>query len=218
VPQIDFSEILIFFPIFLFSLSFHEAAHAWTAEKFGDPTGRQMGRITLNPLAHIDPIGTIMFPLLGLITGGKVMMFGWAKPVPVNTMNMSDQRMGDIWVSMAGPLSNGILLVIFFFLAKFLFYTPIVDIHALGDIESPVRAMIETGLTLNVVLMIFNLLPIPPLDGSHVLRNLLSGSAAEMYERIEGYGWILLLLLVFSGVTGMIVRPVIRIIGMLLYL
>jgi Zn-dependent protease len=216
VPQIDFSLIPIFFVVFLFSLSFHEAAHAWTAEKFGDPTGRHMGRVTLNPLAHIDLFGTIIFPLVCMLTGA--MMFGWAKPVPVNTMNMRDQRMGDIWVSLAGPLSNGILLIIFFFLAKFLFVTPIVDPLALGDMERPVRAMIETGLTLNVVLMIFNLLPIPPLDGSHVLRNLLSGSAAEMYERIEGYGGILLLLLVFTGVTGMIVRPVLRVIGMLLYL
>ena len=216
MPQIDFSVLPIFFAVFLFSLSFHEAAHAWTAEKFGDPTGRLMGRVTLNPLAHMDPFGTIIFPLVGWITGG--MMFGWAKPVPVNTLNMRDQRMGDIWVSLAGPLSNGILLVVFFFLFKFLFATPIVDPVALGDFQTPLYELIKTGLTLNVVLMIFNLLPIPPLDGSHVLRNLLSGSAAAMYERIESYGWMLLLLLVFSGATGRIIGPVLKVIGMLLYL
>ncbi len=215
--EIDYSLIPIFFVVFLFSLSFHESAHAWMADKFGDPTGRYLGRVTLNPLAHIDLFGTILFPLVCMLTPGA-MMFGWAKPVPVNTMNMRDQRMGDIWVSLAGPLSNGILLVIFFLLAKFLFVSPIIDPSIFGSLYRPIKAMVETGLTLNVVLMIFNLIPIPPLDGSHVLRNLLSGSAAELYERVEAYGGILLLLLVFTGVTGMIVQPVLRVVGFFLYL
>ncbi len=187
------------------------------AEKFGDPTGRYMGRITLNPIAHIDLFGTIIFPLVCILTPGA-MLFGWAKPVPVNTMNMKDQRMGDIWVSLAGPLSNAILVVVFFLLARLLIVNPIIDPLSFGSFGRPLRAMIETGLTLNVVLMIFNLLPIPPLDGSHVLRNLLSGNAAEFYERIEGYGGILLLLLVFTGVTSMIIRPIMGVVSFFLYL
>lgn len=215
--EIDFSKIAIFFPIFLFSLSFHESAHAWMADKFGDPTGRYLGRVSLNPLAHIDLFGTILFPLVCMLTPGA-MMFGWAKPVPVNTMNMRDPRMGDIWVSLAGPLSNGILLIIFFLLYKLLFVSPIIDPSVFGSFGRPVELMIQQGLILNVVLMVFNLIPIPPLDGSHVLRNLLTGSAAELYERVEAYGGILLLLLVFTGVTGMIVQPVLRVVGFFLNL
>lgn len=214
--DIDYGLIAIFFPVFLFSLSFHEAAHAWMAERFGDPTGRQMGRVTLNPLAHIDIFGTIIFPLVGMLNGG--MMFGWAKPVPVNTMNMRDQRMGDIWVSLAGPLSNAILALVFFVLAKFLFVRPIIDPLALGEFARPVNALVRMGLSLNVVLMIFNLLPIPPLDGSHVLRHMLSGSAAELYERVEPYGFILLVLLLVTGVTSMIIRPVMGVVDFFLYL
>ena len=200
--------------VFLFSLSFHEAAHAWTADQFGDPTGRYMGRVTLNPVAHIDIFGTIIFPLVCLLSGA--MMFGWAKPVPVNTMNMRDQKRGDIWVSLAGPLSNGILAVIFFFLFKLFFYSSMFNPSVFGSLEQPIQMFVETGLTLNVVLMIFNLIPIPPLDGSHVLRNVLTGGAAETYERLEQFGGILLMLLVFTGVTGMIVRPVLGVINILL--
>ncbi len=105
MSQIDFSFIPIFFAVFLFSLSFHEAAHAWTADKFGDPTGRYMGRVSLNPIPHIDIFGTIIFPLVCMLTPGA-MMFGWAKPVPVNTMNMRDPKKGDIWVSLAGTIKQ----------------------------------------------------------------------------------------------------------------
>lgn len=207
----------IFFAVFLFSLSFHEAAHAWTALKFGDPTGYDNGRVTLNPLAHIDIFGTILFPLMCFLIPGAL-LFGWAKPVPVNTRNMSDPRMGDIWVSAAGPLSNAILIVVFFTLTKFLFVTPIIDISALGNLQRPLYALCDLGLTLNIVLMIFNFLPIPPLDGSHVLRNLLPAGAAEVYERFESFGWMILMLLVFTGVTGMIIRPALVIKDMLLHM
>lgn len=213
----DYSLIPIFFVVFLFSLSFHEASHAWMAERFGDSTARHLGRVTLNPIAHIDLFGTIVFPLVCMLTPGA-MMFGWAKPVPVNTLNMKDQRMGDIWVSLAGPVSNAILVIVFFTLARLLFVNPIIDPETFGSMQRPLRAMVETGLTLNVVLMIFNLLPIPPLDGSHVLRHLLTGSAAELYERVEAYGGILLLLLVFTGVTSMIIGPVMSVVRYFLYL
>ena len=213
----DYSLIPIFFVVFLFSLSFHEAAHAWTAERFGDRTARLLGRVTLNPIPHIDIFGTIIFPLVCMLTP-NALMFGWAKPVPVNTLNMKDQKMGDIWVSLAGPLSNLILVIVFFTLVRFLIVKPIVDPAAFGSMASPLQFMLVQGLRLNVVLMIFNLLPIPPLDGSHVLRHVLTGGAADVYEKIEAYGGILLLLLVFSGVTSMIIAPVMGVVSFFLYL
>ena len=200
---VDLAYIPIFFVVFLFSLSFHEAAHAWTAERFGDSTGRYMGRITLNPIPHIDVFGTIIFPLVGLLTGG--MMFGWAKPVPVNTSQMRDRKMGDIWTSLAGPLSNAILAVVFFVLLKIAGQIPAATF---GELARPLSMLLYTGLTLNVLLMIFNLLPIPPLDGSHVLKNLLSGGAADAYERLEPYGFILMIALLITGVFSKIVSPV----------
>ena len=141
--------IPIFFVVFLFSLSFHEAAHAWTANKFGDPTGRDLGRVTLNPLPHIDIFGTIIFPIICMIVPG-MLMFGWAKPVPVNTRNMTDPRWGDIWVSAAGPLSNAFLVVVFFMLYRFLFVTPVIDPMTYGDLAQPLYRFCEFGLMLNV--------------------------------------------------------------------
>jgi Zn-dependent protease len=213
---LDYSLVPIHFAVLLFSLSFHEAAHAWTADKFGDPTARYLGRITLNPIPHIDIFGTIVFPLVGMLTGA--VMFGWAKPVPVNTLNMKNQRLGDIWVSLAGPLSNLILAIVFFTLLRFLFVRPLIDPAVFGSLASPLGSLLTVGLQLNVVLMIFNLLPIPPLDGSHVLRHALSGGAADIYDKVEAYGGILLLLLVFSGVTSIIIRPVIGLVSFFLYL
>jgi hypothetical protein len=141
---VDYSLIPIFFVVFLFSLSFHEAAHAWMAERFGDPTARYLGRVTLNPIPHIDVFGTIVFPLICMLTPGAI-MFGWAKPVPVNTLNMKDRRMGDIVVSLAGPVSNAILVVIFFTLLRFLFVRPVIDPLVFGSMASPIEFMLETG-------------------------------------------------------------------------
>lgn len=202
----NIAYIPIFFVVFLFSLSFHEAAHAWTAERFGDSTGRYMGRITLNPIPHIDIFGTIIFPLVGLLTGG--MMFGWAKPVPVNTLQMRDRKLGDICTSAAGPLSNAILAIIFFTLAKLVAHNSTVVVDTLGSLAVPVYLMLRIGLSLNIVLMIFNLLPIPPLDGSHVLQNLLPDGAAEAYERLRPYGFILMIGLLMTGVFSKIISPI----------
>jgi len=212
--NLDFSKITIFFAVFLFSLSFHEAAHAWTAEKFGDSTGRYLGRITLNPLAHIDIFGTIIFPLVGLITGG--MMFGWAKPVPVNTSAMRDRRLGDICTSAAGPLSNLLLAIVFFVLLKLIHRTSLLPIENLGQIGDALEQMFETGLVLNIVLFIFNLLPIPPLDGSHVLENLLPPGPAQIYEKIRPYGFILMIFLLMSGVLGRVITPVLGFVSSML--
>jgi Zn-dependent protease len=216
LPDIDPGYVIIFFVVFLFSLSFHEAAHAWTAERFGDSTARYLGRITLNPIPHIDIFGTIIFPLVGLISGG--MMFGWAKPVPVNTNQMRDRKLGDICTSLAGPVSNAILVVIFFVLMKIIFFSPLISSSSLGQLRSPIGLLLEIGWKLNVILMVFNLFPIPPLDGSHVLRNFLSGGAADFYDRIiQPYGFLILIALLFSGVLGKIIYPILNFMEALMY-
>lgn len=216
--NIDPGYVIIFFVVFLFSLSFHEAAHAWTAERFGDSTARYLGRITLNPIPHIDIFGTIVFPLVGLYMGG--MMFGWAKPVPVNTSQMRDRKLGDICTSLAGPASNAILTVIFFVLLKIIFFSPqLIDPSSLGQLERPVGMLLGIGLNLNIILMVFNLLPVPPLDGSHVLRNMLSGGAADIYDRIiQPYGFLILIALLMSGVLGKIIDPILGFVSWLIRL
>lgn len=213
MEQLHPGSIAIFFVVFLFSLSFHEAAHAWTAERFGDSTGRLMGRVTLNPVPHIDVFGTILFPLIGIVSGG--LMFGWAKPVPVDTSQMSDRKLGDICTSAAGPISNLLLAFIFFMGLKVLISNTGLA-AMLGNLIDPVGELLQRGLQLNIVLMIFNLLPIPPLDGSHVLQNLLPDGLAEAYEHIRPYGFFLLIALLMTGVLGKIISPVLGFVYVLL--
>ena len=203
--NIDPAFIPIWFVIFLLSLSIHEAAHAWTAQKMGDPTARYLGRVTLNPLAHIDLFGTIIFPLMSLVTGA--MFFGWAKPVPVDLNQMKDRKMGDILVSLAGPASNVILAIFFFIAMKVVYSSPSIQ-ASLGEFAQPVVRTLFTGLSMNVVLAVFNMIPIPPLDGSHVLQNLLPPRAAEAFETIRPYGFFILMGLMFTGVTGRIIEPI----------
>lgn len=214
--NIDLGYIIIFFVVFLFSLSFHEASHAWMAERFGDSTARYLGRVTLNPIPHIDIFGTIVFPLAGLLSGG--MMFGWAKPVPVNTRQMRDPKLGDICTSLAGPGSNAILAILFLVLLKVIFFSPFIASSSLGQMEQPVFMLLKIGLQLNIVLMVFNVLPIPPLDGSHVLRSFLSGGAADVYDRIiQPYGFLILIALLLSGVLGKILYPILAFVFGLLH-
>lgn len=210
-------DIILFFVIFLFSLSVHESAHAWTSERFGDDLGRSLGRITLNPIAHIDPFGTILFPLVGLLSGG--FMFGWAKPVPVNPLNWTEKNKANFWVSAAGPISNVFLAIIFFILYKLAIVTNLFEMgNASGPyaIWEPIETLLGRGIQLNIVLAIFNLVPIPPLDGSGVLESILPDDARSGYEQIKPYGWILLIALLVSGVLGYVIRPVIMIVRYLL--
>ena len=217
MQHVNVAQVFIGFTVLLFSLTIHEAAHAWTAERFGDSTARYLGRVTLNPIPHIDIFGTIVFPLVGLISGG--MMFGWAKPVPVNTSQMRDRKLGDICTSLAGPTSNAILAVIFFIFLKIIFHSSLVWPSSLGQLEEPLDLLLKIGLQLNIVLMVFNLLPIPPLDGSHVLRNFLSGGAADIYDRIiQPYGFLILIALLMSGVLSNILNPILNFVFGLLYL
>lgn len=189
--------ILVQYLILLFSLSVHECAHAWTADRCGDSTARLLGRMTLNPLSHIDPIGTVLFPgilmISSLFGGGGFMFFGWAKPVPVNPRNLRRYPRDDDLVSLSGVFSN-------FALALIAATTIRATLMTLGyNFPMPLLRALVFFMQINVLLGVFNLIPIPPLDGSHLLRNHLPMEMAAAYRRIEPYGFFILILFLMSG-------------------
>jgi Zn-dependent protease len=190
--------------VLLFSLSFHESAHAWMALKLGDDTAASLGRITLNPLPHIDPFGTVLMPLLQIF--GGIPLIGWAKPTPYDPGRFRRDvslRRGHISVAVAGPLSNLILTVVFSILLA-------ITIRAGLPKEStePFENIFKTGILLNVSLMIFNLLPVPPLDGSHVMSWSLPRAIGEKFDHIaENYGTLILFALFFTGALGFVMGP-----------
>jgi Zn-dependent protease len=189
--------------VLLFSLSVHESAHAWTALQEGDPTAKSLGRITLNPLRHIEPVGTVVLPLLMLFTGAS-WLIGWAKPTPVNPRFFKDLKRGQIIVSGAGPTSN-LMLAVFFTALLFL---------AFRVVPEPSSALLlfrflEIGVRLNVVLAIFNMVPLPPLDGSHILQWALPNGMGHRFIRMIGpYGGFILLALVMTGALWVVIGPI----------
>jgi len=188
---------LYILPILLFSVVVHELAHGWMALRLGDTTARDMGRLTLNPIPHIDPVGSIFVPLFSLLVAGRVFI-AWAKPVPVNPLNFSDYRRDDILVSVVGPISNFLLAfvctVIVILLAVI---TPLLHSSnsVLNELMTFLLKMFAGGISLNVVLGVFNLIPIPPLDGSHIVASLLPEEAGERYRSIGFFGILVILLL-----------------------
>lgn len=206
LANIDFSWVLIHLVVLLFSLSLHESAHAWVAERLGDPTGRLMGRVTLNPIPHIDPIGTLVFPALGLLTG--IALFGWAKPVPVNTRFLRHPKRDHVLVAAAGPVSNLILAVGFLIgLRAVLVFFP-AQLNAGHPVLDYLALLFSAGVTLNVILMVFNLIPIPPLDGSWILAGLSPAPVSRFYDTLRPYSLLLLILLLWSGLVQQIIGPV----------
>jgi len=179
------------------SLSVHEAAHAWTADRLGDPTARMLGRITLNPLAHIDWIGTVLFPLISVTTGFPLL--GWAKPVPVNFRNLKAPRRDFALVALAGPVSNLVLALL---------ATPIF-LWLYGDRVREIGPELAASfVVLNVSLAVFNMIPFPPLDGGNVLSGFVPESVAAAIDQIRPYGFILLYALLFLGALNRFVFPV----------
>jgi len=199
------------FVVLLFSLSFHESAHAWTALRQGDPTAQSLGRISLNPLVHIDPIGTIVMPLVMIFTG--VPLLGWAKPTPVNPRLFRSLRGGQILVSAAGPISNMLLALLF---TALLFIAVRTLPRPLN--EQPLVVFLDLGVKLNVSLAIFNLIPLPPLDGSHVAEWALPNGLGHRYvAAIAPYQGFLLLALVMTGVLSALLGPLLNLVVGLLY-
>jgi Zn-dependent protease len=186
--------------VLLFSLSFHEAAHAWSADRLGDPTARTLGRLTLNPISHIDPIGTVLFPLLAILSG--LPLIGWAKPVPVNWHNLPSPRRDFALVALAGPASNLILAVGFALLLAVLPLEP----------GGTLWQIVATGIILNVLLAVFNMLPVPPLDGGNVLAGFVPEPVARAIDQLRPWGFLILYALLFLGVFERIVWPVQRVI------
>jgi Zn-dependent protease len=190
--------------VLLFSLSVHESAHAWMAHKLGDDTALREGRVSLNPLVHIDPIGTLLLPLLQIFTG--LLLIGWAKPTPYDPTNFRrdvTMRQGHMLVAGAGPVSN-LLLAVLFTAAFFV----IVRSGLIQEARNPVVVMVALGIQMNVVLALFNLVPIPPLDGSKVASYGLPGTFGERYDRVmEPYGYMILLVLFATGILGYVLGP-----------
>lgn len=192
---INFTGLFIAFAALIVSLSVHEAAHAWSADRLGDPTARLLGRVSLNPAVHVDPIGTILFPLIAMVSGVPVL--GWAKPVPVNTFNLRrNWKEKYMLIAAAGPASNLVLATIAAILLRVT--------AGRGIASQALFFMVQ----LNVGLAVFNMIPVPPLDGGNVLAGVLRGSAAEAFNRLRPWGFLLLYALMFSGILFAVITPV----------
>lgn len=194
------AELLPFLVILVISLSFHEAAHAWAADRLGDPTARSLGRLTLNPISHIDPIGTLLFPAIAISTGAP--LFGWAKPVPVNMHNLAAPRRDFALVALAGPVSNIVLAFLATLLMGVLGLTPM----PIGRMDP--SSLLTGVVLLNVTLAVFNMIPVPPLDGGNVLAGLAPESVARTIDMLRPYGFLILYAMLFTGILGTVFGPI----------
>lgn len=220
-------SIVIQILILLFAITVHEAAHGWAAKKFGDPTAYNMGRVTLNPLAHIDPFGTVILPLL--LSLARMPAFGWAKPVPVNPYNFRNPRRDNLWVSFAGPAANlSVAFVSFLILIVMKLAIPEIGLFIKALINGFFRQMgfmlpilspgfyPLQGLALVLLMLVlinsyfalFNLIPVPPLDGSGILAGLLPDRALARYDKIRPFGFIIVLLLIYMGLLNVLMWPI----------
>ncbi len=196
------TQLIILAPPLLFALTFHEFAHGYVAYRLGDPTAKVAGRLTLNPLKHLDPLGTIAFFFI---------KFGWAKPVPVNPNYFQNPRKDMLWVALAGPATNLAVAVASAILTKGLWLLANILPYSVAAeaILVPLNSMLIASVWINLVLCIFNFLPIPPLDGSRILMGLLPDNLAVSYMRIERFGFVLILILAFSGLLSKVIVPII---------
>jgi len=194
----------------LFAIVVHEVAHGWVARQLGDDTAYLMGRLTLNPLKHIDPIGTILVPLILILTVGFA--FGWAKPVPVNFNNLRNRRRDTALVAVAGPFANLLMAIAWALIAKLASLLP----DSIAMLTSPLILMSMFGITINAILMVFNLIPIPPTDGGRIATSLLPPRLGYQLSRVEPYGFFIILALLLSGVIWKLLDIVIQIVMQLI--
>jgi Zn-dependent protease len=210
MPNFDIGQFILYMVALVFSLSVHESAHAWTSNYFGDDLARLQGRITLNPVAHVDPIGTLVFPAISFFTGAP--LFGWAKPTPVNPLRWRNKRVANFWVSAAGVICNFIIAIVAGIMIRVGLFAGLIGPGSSSLFAPTTDSLILEGavqllttfFVLNVVLGVFNLIPIPPLDGSKVLQSILPQSFESGFEALERFGFILLILAMFTGVFRMI--------------
>lgn len=188
----------------IFAITLHEAAHGFAARHFGDPTAYQAGRISLNPIRHIDPIGTLLIPAVVLFASAGNFAFGWAKPVPVNFGRLRNPKRDMFWVAAAGPGANLFMAILWTLLFKSLSGMPA------NYFTEPALLMAKGGIIINIVLMVLNLLPLPPLDGGRIAVSLLPHRLAYQFARVEPYGMIVLMVLLFTGLLGAVMMPAIN--------
>ena len=196
-------KIVIYALPVIFAITVHEAAHGYAAKYFGDMTAYKAGRISLNPIRHIDLFGTIILPALTVALGG--ILFGWAKPVPVDFSRLRNPKKDMLWVAAAGPASNFVMAVLWVFVIKF-------SMNAPEYIAYPLAVMGKAGISINIVLMVLNLLPLPPLDGGRIAVSLLPMKYAMKFAQLERYGFIILIALMFSGVLRKVLDPLINVV------
>jgi Zn-dependent protease len=213
------SRLVIFIVVLLLSISIHEAGHAWMSYKFGDDTAKQLGRVTLNPIAHTDILGTLILPIIGFISAsmGSVALLGWGKPCPIEPRNWTNYKLANVMVSLAGVLGNLILVVISFVIIKIMLNSGYWQSSDEG-IMVPLKQLLSMMLLMNVSLMVFNLLPFPPLDGSKILGTFLPDSFRPAIDFLDTYGIFFLMAFVMLGLTRYIMEPVFALVGFLLNL
>jgi Zn-dependent protease len=225
MPSDLVGQLIIYIVVLLLAISAHEAAHAWMSHKFGDDTAYLLGRVTLNPVAHTDPIGTLLIPIINFVAaagmGVFVPLIGWGKPTPVNPLRWRNKDLANVMVSLAGIMANLLLALIGFVIFKVCLHTGIILLRGggqLGSFEAPAALLLEQFLMMNLSLAIFNLLPVPPLDGSKVLYSVLPASAHASLDALERFSFIILIGLMYFGVIGAIIAPVRRLVVFFLLL
>jgi Zn-dependent protease len=207
------SHLIIYMVVLLLAISAHEAGHAWMSHKFGDDTAYMLGRVTLNPVAHTDPIGTLLIPIVAFILGsmggalGSIPLIGWGKPTPVNPRNWTNYKLANVMVSIAGVLANLILLTIGFILARIMLTQGFEVLDFFGRSSNPFAIFVGNMMILNMSLFVFNLLPFPPLDGSKILSTFLPQSAQPIFDMLEQFGFLILMFLIYIGVFRLIITP-----------
>ncbi|MEP6568435.1 MAG: site-2 protease family protein [Acidobacteriota bacterium] len=216
-------QLLIYMVVLLFAISAHECGHAWMSNRFGDDTARLLGRITLNPVAHTDPIGTLLIPIVSFLLGSiggpvaRIPLIGWGKPTPVNPLRWRNKNLANVMVSAAGIMANLFIAICTFTIIKVLLMTGGFE-KIPQSVREPVTLFLEMLLTINISLAVFNLLPFPPLDGSKILETFLPESAQPILALMEQYGFIILMMLIYVGFFSAIINPIMNFVYYLLAL